>query len=192
MNIVWVPDQDEASDAEITDWKTEAIPAFPEDDKLPDEYFILRVEPVIDGHRFEDGGAIVPDDYPYRFVVDYHEDAVSAPYEAVSTGVGTSLEDAKRQAIRALLDIDARPVEFAWVDTLARVFVRVNLRTSTIDHVHLQPYQQTPTAHGAGASLIEAMDNPLNPDEAEAAVAIVDENTWPPLEVLPDSVTWEG
>lgn len=189
MNIVWVPDQDEASDAAITDWKTEAIPAFPEDDKLPDEHFILRVQAALDAGLLPPGTG-----FPYHYVVDYHEDLVAAPYESVASGGGKSLEDAKRQAIRAVLDLDARPVEFGWAAAPATVYVRVNLRTSTIDRVHVQLHQVTPTAHGAGATLLAAMGEPLTPDEAEMVVTLVNESTWPPIEDVSDSetITWEG
>lgn len=189
MNIVWQADQDEATDAPITDWRTEAIPAFPEDDKHPEEYFILRVQAVLDG------GLITPGlDFPYRYVVDYHEDSVAAPFEAIASGTGNSLEDAKRQAIRALLDIDARPVEFGWASAPATVYVRVNLRTSTIDKVHVQLAQVTPTAYGAGATSMEAARNPLTTEEGELVVSLVDEGTWTPIENMADStdVTWEG
>lgn len=86
MDITWGPDHDQDDERCLA---TEAIAAG-YDGQRPDEHFVLRVRP--NGDRF-------------AWMVDFHEDYVSAPYESVSSGEALGRPGAQRQAIRAMLDL---------------------------------------------------------------------------------------
>lgn len=177
MNITWLRDPS-GSDGPFPFFMTEAIPAFPEDATLPDEHFILRTR-----HQGEGKTA---------WMVDYHEDLVSAPHESIESGLADTLEGAQREAIRALLNIEIRPAKFGWASVPATVYVRVDMLGRLVDRVVIAPHQQPVHPFGAGETIGQAHKTPLTDMEGEDLVVISDEDNWSPLEFLPDSVTWDA